>query len=270
MGRPGYRDFHKLKRTVFGRGIPTKYLLDYAQAQELAGEFSALVDDGGIGVLIGEVGIGKTTALRAFIDGLEERSCKACYQGANKHSTAVLQEMVMQMGHNPAHLRAACLRQLSSAISRLWAEQRKKTFIIIDDAQTLEESLLEDLRLLTNFEFDSAEPLALLLIGHPALQNRLRKPVHLALWDRLRMLYRLEGLSLEETHQYIDRHLEAAGGRGDLFTAGAKVAVFEHSQGIPRRINRLGLEAVKLSARNKLKSVDEELISVAVRVFDGV
>ncbi len=130
--------------------------------------------------------------------------------------------------------------------------------------------MLEDLRLLTNFEFDSAEPLALLLIGHPSLQNRLRKPVHLALWDRLRMLYRLEGLSLEETHQYIDRHLEAAGGRGDLFTPGAKMAIFEQSQGIPRRINRLALEAVKLSARNKLKSVDEELISVAVRVFDGV
>jgi len=46
--------------------------------------------------------------------------------------------------------------------------------------------------------------------------------------------------------------------------------VFEHSQGIPRRINRLGLEAVKLSARQKVATIDEEMISVAVRVFDGV
>ena len=270
MGRPGYRDFHKLKRIVFGRSIPSKYLLDYAQAQELAGEFSALVEDGGIGLLIGEVGIGKTTALRAFLDSLEERACKVCYQGGYKHSTAVLQEMVTQMGYQSAHLRATCLRQLSGAISRLWTEQRKKTFIILDDAQTLEESLLEDLRLMTNFELDSSDPLALLMIGHPSLQNRLRKPVHLALWDRLRMLYRLEGLSLEETHQYIDRHLEAAGGTGELFTSEAKVAMFEHSQGIPRRINRLGLAAVKLSARQKVSTIDEEMISVAVRVFDGV
>ena len=270
MGRPGYRDFHKLKRTVFGRSIPTKYLLDYAQAQELAGEFSTLVEDGGIGLLIGEVGIGKTTALRGFLDGLEERAYKVCYQGGYKHSTAVLQEMVTQMGYQPAHLRAACLRQLSEAISRLWTEQRKKTFIILDDAQTLEENLLEDLRLMTNFELDSSEPLALLFIGHPSLQDRLRKPVHLALWDRLRVLYRLEGLTLEETHEYIDRHLEAAGGNGELFTSEAKVAVFEHSQGIPRRINRLGLQAVKLSARQKVATIDEEMISVAVRVFDGV
>lgn len=270
MGRPGYRDFHKLKRTVFGRSIPSKYLLDYAQAQELAAEFTALVEDGGIGLLIGEVGIGKTTALRSFLDGLEERTCKVCYQGGYKHSQAVLQELVTQMGYQPAHLKATCLRQLSGAISRLWTEQRKKTFLILDDAQTLEESLLEDLRLMTNFELDSAEPFILLLVGHPSLQNRLRKPVHLALWDRLRMLYRLEGLSLEETHQYIDRHMEAAGGKGDLFTSKAKVAMFEHSQGIPRRINRLGLEAVKLSARQKVATIDEEMISVAVRVFDGV
>jgi type II secretory pathway predicted ATPase ExeA len=270
MAAPGYRDFHKLKRTVFGRGIPTKYLLEYTQAKELGSEFSALVEDGGIGLLVGEVGIGKTTALRGFVDSLDDRACKICYQGGNKHSTAVLQEMVTQMGYHPGHLRANCLRQLSGAISRLWKEQRKKTFIILDDAQTVEESLLEDLRLLTNFEFDSSEPLALLLIGHPSLQVRLRKPIHLALWDRLRMLYRLEGLSLEETHQYIDRHLEAAGGSGGLFAPEAKVAVFEHSQGIPRRINRIALEAVKLSARNKIKTVDQKLISVAVKVFDGV
>ena len=149
-------------------------------------------------------------------------------------------------------------------------EQRKKTLIVLDDAQTVEESLLEDLRLLTNFEFDSCEPLALVLIGHPSLQNRLRKPIHLALWDRLRMLYRLEGLSLDETRQYVDRHLESAGGRVDLFTDEAKVALFDHSQGIPRRINRLALQAVKLSARNKVTTIDDKLISLAEKVFHGV
>ena len=76
--------------------------------------------------------------------------------------------------------------------------------------------------------------------------------------------------SLEETHQYIDRHLEAAGGNGELFTPEAKSTVFEHAQGIPRRINRLALEAVKLSARNKVTTIDEELICVAIRGVDGI
>lgn len=84
------------------------------------------------------------------------------------------------------------------------------------------------------------------------------------------MPYRLEGLSLDETRQYVDRHLEAAGGTGDLFTDDAKVALFDHSQGIPRRINRLALQAVKLSARNKVTVIDDKLISAAEKVFDGV
>ena len=66
MARPGYRKFHGFKSTVFGKNIPCKHLLDYAQARELAAEFTTLVEDGGIGLLIGEVGIGKTTAIRAF------------------------------------------------------------------------------------------------------------------------------------------------------------------------------------------------------------
>ena len=64
--------------------------------------------------------IGKTTALRAFLDGTEERACKVCYQGSSKHTLAVLQEMVTQMGYQPAHLRASCLRQFTGAVSRLW------------------------------------------------------------------------------------------------------------------------------------------------------
>ena len=270
MGRIGYRKFHGFKKPVFGKSVPKKYLLDYAQARELSGEFTTLVEDGGIGLLIGEVGIGKTTAIRAFKEELGERSCRVCYVGSVKHSTAVLQEFVFQMGYQPSHQRASLLRQLSKAISQTWLEHRKKTLLVLDDAQVTDESLLEDLRLLSNFEIDSSEPLILLLVGHPSLQNRLRKPVHLALWDRLRMLFRLEGLSLEDTHQYIEQHLKAASGPTELFTPEARVAIFEHSQGIPRRINRLALEAVKRSTRNKVKSIDETMISVAARVFDGV
>ena len=270
MARPGYRKFHGFKSTVFGKSIPRKYLLDYAQARELAAEFNTLVEDGGIGLLIGEVGIGKTTAIRAFKEELGERSCRVCYVGSVKHSTAVLQDFVLQMGYQPSHQRANLLRQLSKAISQTWVEQRKKTLLVLDDAQATEESLLEDLRLLSNFDIDSQEPLILLLVGHPSLQNRLRKPIHLALWDRLRMLFRLEGLSLEETHQYIEQHLKAAGGPVELFTPEARVAVFEQSQGIPRRINRLALEAVKRSAQNKVNTIDENMIAVAAGVFDGV
>lgn len=268
-GRPGYRKFHGLKRIAFGKTIARKHLLRYPQLEELTTELETLLEEGGIGVLVGEVGIGKSTALRYFLGGLDERACKVCYFGSSKHPTAILQGLVEAMGLAPAHLRSTLLRQLSQAVERLWTEQRKKTLVIIDDAQMSEDGLLEDLRLLTNFDLDSCDPLLLLLVGHPALQKRLKRPIHLALWDRVRMLYRLEGLSSEETHEYLARHLKAAGGSDGIFAVEAREAIFEHSQGIPRKINRLALESLKKSARNKVKPIDAEIVSHAVQLYEG-
>jgi type II secretory pathway predicted ATPase ExeA len=100
----------------------------------------------------------------------------------------------------------------------------------------------------------------LVLAGHPALRQRLTRPVHLALWDRVRLHYRLEGLSREETSEYIDRHLQAAKGKPEVFTAEARDAIFERAHGIPRRINNLAREALKRSARKKQTPIDAALV----------
>src|ERR1022692_5055835 len=94
----------------------------------------------------------------------------------------------------------------SDLVDRLYQEQRKKTFVVLDEAHLLEDGLLEDLRLLTNYEMDTRDPLVLVLVGHPGLRLRLQRPVHQALWDRVRLSYQLEGLSAKETSDYIDCH----------------------------------------------------------------
>jgi type II secretory pathway predicted ATPase ExeA len=160
------------------------------------------------------------------------------------------------------------LRQLSMLCARTWLEQRKRTLIVVDDAHLLDDDLLEDLRLLTNFEMDAADPLIMMLVGHPALRRRLRKPVHLALLDRVRMQYRLEGLSRDETVEYIEHHMRQAGGKGDIFTPEGKAAVFEHAQGIPRRINALALACLKRSATRKLSSIDAELVGAVAPLLN--
>jgi type II secretory pathway predicted ATPase ExeA len=256
----GYKRFHGLTGPAFGKSIERSALLVYPHLQELAGELDTLLDDGGVGVLTGDMGMGKTTALRHYLGGLEERSCQVAYQGSSRHSVALLEGLVESLGVAPSRLHSSLLRQVGQRVQRAFYEQRKKTLVVLDDAHLLEDSLLEDLRLLTNFEMDAQDPLVLLLIGHPALRLRLQRPVHLALWDRVRMHYRLEGLSRQETSDYIDCHLRAAGGSLDLFTAEAREAVFEHAQGIPRRINALALAALKRSASREVRPIDAELV----------
>ncbi len=259
----GYRLFHGLSATAFGKGIARTGLLIYPHLEEFTDELGTLLEDGGVGVLSGEMGIGKTTAMRHAL-GLMEDVCQICYAGSKRHPAALLQGLVEGLGVMPARHRAALLRQVGQRVERAFHEQRKKTLIILDDAHLLEDGLLEDFRLLTNFEMDGQDALVLLLVGHPALRRKLQQPVHLALLDRVRMHYRLEGLSREETSAYIDHHMRAAGGTGALFTADAKDAIFEAAQGIPRRINVLALMALKKSAARKLTPIDEGLVAVAL------
>lgn len=264
----GYRQFHNLTGPAFGKAVARQHLLVYPQLAELEVELEDLLVEGGIGLLTGEMGIGKTTALRHFLGGLEERSCQLAYQGSTRHATALLESLVEALGVTPARHRASLLRQLSTLCARTWHEQRKRTLVVVDDAHLLEDDLLEDLRLLTNFEMDAADPLIILLVGHPALRRRLRKPVHLAMLDRVRMQYRLEGLSRDETADYLEHHMRQAGGKGDVFTAEGKAAIFEHAQGIPRRINTLALACLKKSATRKLANVDAELVASVASLLD--
>lgn len=264
--RKGYRQFHGLSGPAFGKTIGVAQLLVYQQLEELDEELETVLTDGGIGVLTGEIGMGKTTSVRHFLERPGEQSFHWSYQGSSRHSTAVLEGLAENLGVAPARHRFHILRQLSNWVSRTFREQRKRTLLVVDDAHMLEDSLLEDLRLLTNCEMDFQEPMALLLVGHPTLRKRLQRPVHEALWSRVRMHYRLEGLSAEETSSYIDCHLLAAGGRPDTFTLEARNALFELAQGVPRRINSLALDALKDSTRQKVHKIDGEFIAqVATR-----
>lgn len=169
------------------------------------------------------------------------------------------------LGLAPTRLRAGLLRQISNRVERLYQEQRKKTLLALDEAHLLEDGLLEDLRLLTNYEMDTGDHLVLVLIGHPGLRLRLQRPVHQALWDRVRLSYRLEGLSAKESSDYVDCHLRHAGGKPELFTADARQALFELSQGIPRRINALALLCLKKSAQRKSTPIDAAFVRIVAQ-----
>jgi len=258
----GYREFHGLVRPPFGKAIESSNLLLYPQLQEFCDELNELVLEGGVGLFTGEMGIGKTTALRHYSNLLQAQATQLqfAYSGTSRHSTALLAGLVEALGLAPTHLRVSLLRQVSHHIERTYREQRKKTLLIIDDAHLVEDGMLEDIRLATNFGMDSEDAVIVLLVGHPSLRARLAKPVHLALLDRVRLHYKLEGLSEEETAAYITHHLKQAGGRPELFNKAARRAIFEHSGGIPRRINALALLALKKSAGRKLTTIDAEFI----------
>jgi type II secretory pathway predicted ATPase ExeA len=124
---------------------------------------------------------------------------------------------------------------------------------LADEAHLLSDELLEDLRLMTNSDYDRKSPLTLVLLGQPVLRLRLKAPDMDALAQRLRYRFRLEGLNQDETALYIRSRLSASGFPGDLFSAEALQYIFQATEGLPRRINNVcSLTLLRAKAARRL------------------
>jgi type II secretory pathway predicted ATPase ExeA len=263
-----YRDFYGLTGRPFGKIPFQNRPYHYSQLDELIDHFEVILEDGGIGVLTGEVGIGKTTAIRTFLSTLDQGAYHMFYIGNTRHPRAILRALIESFGATPPHLKADMLFAAGKLVSRAFLERRIRTVCVIDEVHLIEDAFIEDLRLLTNFEIDSLDPLALVLVGHPSLKARLRQPIHAALTDRLTLQYRLEGLSADETLHYIDEHMEQAGAKQGIFLPEAAHAIFDYAQGIPRRINRIALTCLIKGVAKKVNPITPEHVAQVIASLD--
>jgi len=121
--------------------------------------------------------------------------------------------------------------------------------LVMDEAHLLDDRTLEEIRLLTNSDFDRTSPLTVIMVGQLSLRSRLKQTGFEALNQRLRFRYALEGFSEEETAEYIKLRLRSANISDDLFTSDAVKSIFLAAQGIPREINNI-CTAVLLKMRS--------------------
>ena len=124
--------------------------------------------------------------------------------------------------------------------------------------------MLEDLRLLTNYEMDSQNRLCLLLIGQAELRRRLAMAVHEPLNQRIIVRYHISGLTRDETPAYLGHQLKLAGTEQPIFEPAAVEAIFQATNGLPRRINSLAHHALLAAALGKSKTVNPDHVQAAL------
>lgn len=263
-----YKKFYGLAATPFRKDIPIGSLLRYDQLEELTSYLSFVAEEGSIGLVTGEVGVGKSTAVRAFLSTLDDRRYHVCYVGDADATRSVLRKLAWSFGMRAAYLQGDLKDDVHQRIGDLWAEHEKRTVLVVDEAQAYGAKALQELRLLTNFLCDSVSPLALVLVGQPDLRTQLRKPVHVALDDRIMIRQHLAGLSKKETGEYIRAHLRAVGGPEDIFSAEAVSAIFQYSSGRPRRINKVCIQTVIKGGHKEVRPIDAELVSLVLKDID--
>ena len=218
--------------------------------------------------LIGEVGTGKTTVLRTLLGQLEEND----YSLALILNPCVSAIELMETIHREFSIPCAegqNVGQLHESLNRFLLSQREQgrtVVLVVDEAQNLQPSVLEQLRLLSNLETETDKLIQMVLVGQPELDEMFDREDLRQLKQRLVIRYRLLPMDESDSRQYVQHRLKVAGWKGGpLFSARALRRVFAFSAGTPRLINLLCDRALLVAYSQDLQEIDHSVISDAER-----
>ena len=236
-----YARFFGLQQEPFSIAPDPRYLYMSARHREaLAHLLYGLQSGGGFVLLTGEIGAGKTTVCRCFLEQVPA-NCHVAYIFNPKLSSGeLLQSVCEEFGAAP--LQAGLKGQVDALNAFLLKAHAagKNCVLVIDEAQSLASEVLEQLRLLTNLETQERKLLQIILIGQPELRAMLARPEMEQLAQRVIARFHLGALSAPETLRYVQHRLAVAGLSGPVpFSARALKRIHTLAAGVPRRINVL-------------------------------
>ena len=215
--------------------------------------------------LIAQPGMGKTSLLYQYLEGLRNKSRAAFIFQTDCDSEDFIRHILVDLSLDPAGKDLPAMHGMLNEV--LLAEMRagRRFILVIDEAQNLDERVLESVRLLSNFETPWMKLMQIVIAGQPQLAERLTRPSMAQLRQRISSVIRLEPFTAEETGAYIDHRLWVAGYTGEpLFTVGARLLIAKHSGGIPRNINTLCFNAMSVAYGMGARQVDVKMVREAI------
>ena len=213
----------------------------------------------GSAVLSGDIGCGKTTLIKVCIQELAGENFEiGLVVNPKLEPLEFLQEILYQFGiENVPDTKVDCLQKLNQKMIENMKEN-KETLLIIDEAQLLERSNLEEVRLLLNFQLNDRFLMTVLLIGQPELRDNIKKIKQLD--QRIAIKYHLAPFSFTETVQYVFFRQRKAGRKENVFSKEALRKIYDHTRGIPRSINNLCDLALLIGYSKNEKVISSKII----------
>jgi general secretion pathway protein A len=219
-----------------------------------------LAENVNIIVLTGEVGSGKTTTARYILNQLADQLDPAMITNTNLSADQMLRMVHHAFGIPGEKMDKAAVIDAIHRHLLNRHESGRHALLVIDEAQNLDADVLEELRLLSNFQKDQFALLQIMLVGQPELLRTLRKPGMRQFSQRVAVHYHLTALSNGEIAGYIDYRVRTAGGDSGLFTPAAVDMIFAQSKGIPRSINLLCDAALVYGFVDAARNITQDVI----------
>lgn len=268
-----YAPFFRLQREPFSIAPDPRFLfMSEAHREALAHLLYGVGGGGGFVLLTGEIGAGKTTVCRCFLDQVPANT-NVAYVFNPKLGVIELLQTICDEFHAQVPPGTATVKQYVDALNAFLLAahaQGRNSVLIIDEAQSLAPEVLEQLRLLTNLETAERKLLQIVLIGQPELRDMLERPELEQLAQRVIARYHLPALSAAETEAYIRHRLSVAGLAGEPpFDRRALARIHLLCGGVPRRINLLADRALLGGYASGRARVDSQVVEQAAREVFG-
>ena len=252
-------------RMAFGRALAPGMLHRHSSHAEAAARIGWCVTERALGVITGEVGAGKTVAVRAALARLDTSRHTIIYLGNPAvGGRGLYAGIVAALGGTPRFHKATLIPQTVDLLAAEDHERGRTVVLVLDEAHLLDADQLEELRLLTNADMDSHSPFAALLVGQPTLRRRIKLGTFAALDQRIALRYAMTGMTDTETASYLAHHLQLAGRSDTLFSDDATALIHQVSRGLPRAVNNLAVQALVAAYATNKAIVDESSARAAV------
>jgi len=263
-------DYYKLAEQPFGVTPDSRFLyLGPKHREALASLVYGTESNRGFLALIAKPGMGKTSLLYHYLSYLRDKARTAFVFRTDCDSREFIRHLLLDLGIDVAGMD---LPAMHDALNRLLTEEMqagRRFVLVIDEAQNLDEKVLESIRLLSNFETPWTKLMQIVLAGQPQLADRLASPSMAQLRQRVSMVIRIEPFTPDEVNAYIDHRLWIAGCEKPAFlTVGARKLIADHSEGIPRNINNLCFNAMSLACALQRKTIDRDIIRDVIADLD--
>jgi general secretion pathway protein A len=267
-----YANHYGLTELPFSIAPDPHYLFMSQQHREALAHLTyGIGNDGGFVLLTGEIGTGKTTICRCFLEQLPEQ-CDAAFILNPKMNVAELLSTICQELHIPCPADNTGTKAFVDRINSYLLESHangRTTVLIIDEAQNLDRDVLEQIRLLTNLETNQRKLLHIILLGQPELREMLARPELQQLSQRIIARYHLGPLQQSEIEAYIGHRVTVAGGSRALFPSAVAKLLYRLSGGIPRKVNILCDRALLGTYVQGKEQVDRRTLLQAAKEVEG-
>ena len=215
---------------------------------------------GGLSLITGEIGCGKTMlteALRAKLAGTPFEPMVLPYPRLT--SAQLLQALAGEFGlEKPPRGKAALVAAIGARLRELHASGRR-VVLLVDEAQLASPSLLEEIRLLTNFEDRTDKHIHVVLLGQPELRQRIgRRP---QINQRIGLRFHLEPMEPEDVRGYVAHRLKVAGAQREPFADSALDVLAERTRGVPRLVNNVATQALFVGAMRRVQRIEPDLVT---------